>query len=78
MLSLMTVSITLRIFRNNATLTENQEWLSTSFATQILTSQNRAYDGRKTVYKWIDEISYIWAAENDTKIWLINAVMHTT
>ena len=34
MLSLMTVSIALRIFTNNANLTENRDWLSTSFATQ--------------------------------------------
>ena len=31
-------------------------------------------------YKWIHESSYdiIWTAENDMKIWLIVAVMHTT
>ena len=29
-------------------------------------------------YKWIYESSYIWTAENDIKIWLIIAVMHTT
>ena len=29
-------------------------------------------------YKWIYESSYIWTAENDTKIWLIIEVMHTT
>ena len=29
-------------------------------------------------YKWIYESSYIWTAENDEKIWLIIAVLHTT
>ena len=28
-------------------------------------------------HKWIYEISYVWIAENDMKIWLIIAVMHT-
>ena len=31
-----------------------------------------------TIYKWIYEISFIWTAENDLKIWLTIAVMHTT
>ena len=31
-----------------------------------------------TVYKWIYASSYTWTAENDIKIWLIIAVMHTT
>ena len=43
------VLITLGIFPNNATLTENREWLSNSLAKQILTSQNRDHDSRRRV-----------------------------
>ena len=49
MLSLIKVLITLGIFKNNATQTEDSEELSTSLETQILTSKNSDDDGRKRV-----------------------------
>lgn len=44
-----TVSITLRIFTNSVTLTENRQWLGSSLGRQILTSQNSAHDCRSRV-----------------------------
>ena len=36
------------------------------------------YVNNVVAYKWINESSYIWTAENDTQVWLIITFMHTT